>query len=1056
MLPAYAELHCRSNFSFLTAASHPEELVARAAALGYAALAITDECSLAGVVRAHGAAKRLGVHLVVGAEMQLTLPAAAQGESGAPHARLVLLAQSRRGYGNLSQWITVARRRAAKGRYLAHPSDVEGKVPNAPYLAGLPGCFALLLPTATQPFEAAFAHAMWLATWFGPERCAIAVELLHRVGDDRLVDLAQRVARASGLPLVAAGGVRMHLRSRKPLHDALVATRLALPVAQCGFALEPNAEAHLRSRGRLQALYPPEWLARTVAIAGLCAFSLDELRYEYPREIVPDGYTPASHLRALTEAGARKRYPDGLPDAVRALVEHELALIAQLQYEPYFLTVADIVHWAQAQGILCQGRGSAANSAVCYCLGVTEVDPARMNMLFERFISAERNEPPDIDVDFEHQRREEVIQYIYRKYGRHRAALTAVVISYRSRSALRDIGRALGFDLAAIDAVAKSQQWFDGKTIHPERLRENGFDPDAPLVRLWAELTRQLIGFPRHLSQHPGGFVIARDQIAQLVPVENAAMKDRSVIQWDKDDLDTLGLLKVDILALGMLSAIRRALAFISHKLGRPFVMQDVPAEDADTYEMICRADTVGVFQIESRAQMSMLPRLQPRSFYDLVVEVAIVRPGPIQGGMVHPYLRNRALAADEIVYPSAEVRQALERTRGVPIFQEQVMQLAILAADFTPGEADALRRAMAAWKRKGGLGPFHERLTGRMVEKGYAREFAEAIFKQIEGFGEYGFPESHAASFALLVYVSSWIKRHHPDAFLAALLNSQPMGFYAPAQLVRDARAHGVEVRPVDVRASGGEAALEGEGNARHAVRLGLNQVSGLSCAAAARIVSARDAAPFSDAEDLARRAALDAHELQMLAQADALQGLAGHRHAAAWAVAGIDTRPTALLRATRTAEAAPARLAAPSEAEQMLADYRALGLSLDHHPLALLRAELAAFRVRPAAVLRGYPNGRLARASGLVTHRQRPETAKGTVFVTLEDETGAVNVIVWPRVAEAQRRALLASTLMTVYGTWQREGDGEHAVMHLVAARLVDHSALLQGLASRSRNFR
>ncbi len=1092
MLPAYAELHCRSNFSFLSAASHPEELVSRAAALGYAALAITDECSLAGVVRAHGAAKQLGLHLVIGAEMQLTLPgtghaaagaagAAGGGGDGARHARLVLLAQSRRGYGNLSQWITVARRRAAKGSYLAHPSDIEGRVPNAPYLAGLPECFALLVPHAAQSFETAFAHAMWLATWFGPERCAIAVELLHRADDDSLVDLAQRVARASGLAIVAAGGVRMHVRSRKPLHDALVATRLALPLAQCGFALDPNAEAHLRSRGRLQALYPPEWLARTVAIAGGCAFSLDELRYEYPREIVPDGHTPASHLRALTEAGALRRYPDGLPDAVRALVEHELALIAQLQYEPYFLTVADIVHWAQAQGILCQGRGSAANSAVCYCLGVTEVDPARMNMLFERFISAERNEPPDIDIDFEHQRREEVIQYIYRKYGRHRAALTAVVISYRSRSALRDIGRALGFDLAAIDAVAKSQQWWDvdpktpsasapkgsepglgrpdagfGKSINPERLRENGFDPDAPLVRLWADLTRQLIGFPRHLSQHPGGFVIARDQIAQLVPVENAQMQGRSVIQWDKDDLDTLGLLKVDILALGMLSAIRRALAFIGHKLGRRFEMQDVPAEDAATYEMICRADTVGVFQIESRAQMSMLPRLLPRSFYDLVVEVAIVRPGPIQGGMVHPYLQRRALAAHEIEYPSAEVRQALERTRGVPIFQEQVMQLAILAADFTPGEADQLRRAMAAWKRKGGLGPFHARLTGRMVEKGYAREFAEAVFKQIEGFGEYGFPESHAASFALLAYVSSWIKCHHPDAFLAALLNSQPMGFYAPAQLVRDARAHGVEVRPVDVRASGCEAALEGAGDALHAVRLGLNQVSGLGADAAARIVSARDAGPFADAEDLARRASLDARELQMLARADALQGLAGHRHNAAWAVAGIDTRPTPLLRATRTREAAPAQLAVPSEAEAMLADYRALGLSLSRHPLALLRDELAAFRIQPAAVLRGYPNGRLARASGLVTHRQRPETAKGTVFVTLEDETGAVNVIVWPRVAEQQRRALLASTLMTVYGTWQREGDGEHAVMHLVAARLVDHSALLQGLASRSRDFR
>ena len=1100
MLPAYAELHCRSNFSFLSAASHPEELVARAAQLGYSALAITDECSLAGVVRAHGEAKRRQLHLVVGAEMQLTLAQAAAG-AGAAHARLVLLAQTRRGYGNLSEWITVARRRAPKGQYLAHPSDLEGRVPNAPTLAGLPGCFALLLPRAGQPFEEVFAHAMWLKTWFQEARCAIAVELLHHAGDDELVDTAQQVAQASGLPLVAAGGVRMHLRSRKPLHDALAATRLALPVAQCGFALEPNAEAHLRSRGRLQALYPPEWLARTVAIAGQCSFSLDELRYEYPREIVPEGHTPASHLRALTEAGAQRRYPGGVPDAVRALIEHELALIAQLKYEPYFLTVADIVQWARAQGILCQGRGSAANSAVCYCLHVTEVDPSRMNVLFERFISAERNEPPDIDVDFEHQRREEVIQYIYRKYGRHRAALTAVVISYRPRSALRDMGRALGLDLSAIDAVAKSQHWFDGRRIDPERLRENGFDPDAPITRLWVELTQQLIGFPRHLSQHPGGFVIARDRIAELVPVENAAMAHagakgegprdsgdrpaqaggntgravpvyrdgplpvlRSVIQWDKDDLDTLGLLKVDILALGMLSAIRRSLTYIGDKLGREFDMQAVPAEDPATYDMICRADTVGVFQIESRAQMSMLPRLLPRCFYDLVVEVAIVRPGPIQGGMVHPYLKNRALPADEVPYPSAEVKQALERTRGVPIFQEQVMQLAILAADFTPGEADGLRRAMAAWKRKGGLGPFHERLVGRMVEKGYQREFAEAIFKQIEGFGEYGFPESHAASFALLAYVSSWIKCHHPDAFLAALLNSQPMGFYAPAQLVRDARAHGVEVRPVDVCVSAVEATLEkaegaGPSDALRPVRLGLNQVSGLAAEAAQRIVSARAAAPFASPEDLARRAALDAHALQRLAEAGALHGLLGrhatHRHQASWAVAGIDTRPTALLHATRVAEA-PAQLAAPSEAEDMVADYRALGLTLARHPVALLRGELAAFRVQPAAVLQGYPNGRLARASGLVTHRQRPETAKGTVFVTLEDETGAVNVIVWPRVAEAQRQALLGSTLMTVYGTWQREGEGERAVMHLVAAKMVDHSALLQGLVSRSRNFR
>ncbi len=628
----------------------------------------------------------------------------------------------------------------------------------------------------------------------------------------------QRVAELTGLPIVAAGDVLMHLRSRKPLQDTLTATRLGLPVAQCGWFLEPNAEAHLRSLGRLGGLYPADALARTLVLAGRCSFSLDELRYEYPQEIVPDGETPASHLRALTERGLLRRYPvrrfpGGPPAEVRRLVEHELALIAQLKYEPYFLTVADIVQWARAQGILCQGRGSAANSAVCYCLGVTEVDPARMSVLFERFISAERNEPPDIDVDFEHQRREEVIQYIYRKYGRHRAALTGVVISYRPRSAVRDVGRALGIDLDRIDAVSKSQQWYDGRSISPERLRENGFDPDAPVTKLWAELTHQLIGFPRHLSQHPGGFVIAKEQIALLVPVENAAMDGRSVIQWDKDDLDALGLLKVDILALGMLSAIRRALGYISAKLGRcedePFEMQDVPAEDEATYDMACRADTVGVFQIESRAQMSMLPRLRPRCFYDLVIEVAIVRPGPIQGGMVHPYLKRRS-GEEPVEFPSAEVAQALQRTCGVPIFQEQVMQLAVLAADFTPGEADQLRRAMAAWKRKGGLGPFHDRLVGRMVEKGYEAEYAERIFKQIQGFGEYGFPESHAASFALLVYVSCWIKRHHPDAFLAALLNSQPMGFYAPAQLVRDAREHGVEVRAVDVGVSEWHSTLE------------------------------------------------------------------------------------------------------------------------------------------------------------------------------------------------------------------------------------------------------
>ena len=1080
MLPPYAELHCRSNFSFLTGASHPEELVLRAAQLGYSALAITDECSLSGVVRAHLEAKRQQLHLIIGAQMRLTVPVPGSGGNAPPGPRLVLLAQTRRGYGNLSQWITVARRRAAKGSYLAHPGDVEGKVPNAPMLTGLPECLALLVPDAGAPFETLFAQAMWLKTWF-QDRASIALELLHRAGDDDLLERVRRVAQVSGLPIVAAGDVLMHVRSRKPLQDTLTATRLGLPVAQCGWQLEPNAEAHLRSRARLSTLYEPQWLHHTLVLAGRCSFSLDELRYEYPQEIVPEGETPGSYLRHLTEAGALRRYPpakwpDGVPAKVRSQIEHELALIAQLKYEPYFLTVADIVMWARAQGILCQGRGSAANSAVCYCLGVTEVDPARMSMLFERFISAERGEPPDIDVDFEHQRREEVIQYIYRKYGRHRAALTAVVITYRPRSAVRDVGRALGIDLQRIDAVAKSQQWYDGSSISTERLRENGFDPEAPITKLWAELTHQLIGFPRHLSQHPGGFLIAKEQIALLVPVENTAMAEadatRTVIQWEKDDLDALGLLKVDVLALGMLSAIRRALDFLGQKLGTAVAMQDILGhgeEDAATYRMICKADTVGVFQIESRAQMSMLPRLQPRKFYDLVIEVAIVRPGPIQGGMVHPYLKRRS-GEEPVEYPSPEVAQALERTCGVPIFQEQVMQLAVLAADFTPGEADKLRRAMAAWKRKGGLGPFHDRLVGRMVEKGYEREYAERIFKQIQGFGEYGFPESHAASFALLVYVSCWIKCHHPDAFLAALLNSQPMGFYAPAQLVRDAREHGVNVLPVDVQVSGWESGLQGEVRALPSsggqapqvmgvpnlpVRLGLNRINGLSQDAALRIVQAREQSPFINSEDLARRAALNARDLAALAAADALHGITGHRHQAAWAVAGIDTRPTELLRATRVHEASAA-LQAPSEAQNTLADYRSLGLTLGRHPLALLREQLDPFKVQTAAVLRHYPNGRIARASGLVTHRQRPETAKGTVFVTLEDDTGAVNVIVWPAVAEAQRKPLLAARLLTVFGQWQRQGDDEHAVMHLLAVKMIDHSEMLHGLVSKSRNFR
>jgi error-prone DNA polymerase len=1072
-LPAYAELHCRSNFSFLTGASRPEELVQRAKELGYSAIAITDDGTLAGVVRAHDEAKALQLPLLIGAQMQLVKPPVDDKTPPEPDMRLVVHVLDPRGYGNLSQWITTARGRAKKGEYRAFRGDIEGKVATEPTLTGLPQCCALLIPDATNPFEILFEQAWWLRQWFG-DRAGIALELLEQPYDELLKANVCRVAELTGLPIVAAGDVLMHVRSRKPLQDTLTAIRLKRTVADCGEALAPNAEQHLRARARLAQLYEPEWLDNTVRWAARCNFSLDVLKYDYPQELVPQGETPTSWLRKLTYEGLEKRYaalnrPE--PPWLRAVIEKELSLIAQKDYERFFLTVAEIVTWARDQDILCQGRGSAANSTVCYCLGVTEVNPERATLLFERFVSAERDEAPDIDVDFEHQRREEVIQHIYRKYGRHRTALAAVVISYRPRSALRDVGKALGLDEDRIAMVAKHQHWFDGRHVSEERLREAGLDPEAPIVKLWIELTLQLIGFPRHLSQHPGGFVIAADKVSKLVPTEPCAMPNRSVIQWDKDDLESLGLLKVDVLALGMLSAIQRSLNLLGRKLQRPMSLDRIPDEDRQpdepgrrpTYDMLCKADSIGVFQVESRAQMSMLPRLQPRKYYDLVVQVAIVRPGPIQGGMVHPYLTNREKERnkEEIEYPREEIRPALERTLGIPIFQEQVMQIAMLAANFTGGEADQLRRAMAAWKRKGGLGPFGEKLITRMVAKGYSQEYAESIFKQIQGFGEYGFPESHAASFALLVYASSWIKCHHPDVFLAALLNSQPMGFYAPAQLVRDAKEHGVEVRPVDIHCSEWDSSLEGplpacEPGAFHAprmpVRLGFNRIQGFDRKAAERIVEARAQALFDNVEDLTRRAELDARHLRLLAEADALRGLAGHRHQAAWAVAGIDTRPTEMLRATRTQEA-PAQLPGLSDAAETLADYKSTGLSLKQHPLALLRPQLKAMRIPPSVVLRETArDGQVVRASGLVTHRQQPGTAHGTIFVTLEDETGAINVIVWPKVAQAQRKPLLAAKLLTVHGVWQ----SDKGVQHLVAGKLVDHTALLQGLEVRSRDFR
>ncbi|MCZ8409502.1 error-prone DNA polymerase [Achromobacter dolens] len=1057
-LPGYAELQCQSNFSFLQGASHPEELTARAAELGYAALAITDECSLAGVVRAHVEAKTQKLPLIIGATFRLRA-----GPEAAP-LDLTLLAQTREGYGNLSELITLARTRAPKGEYRLAPEDFTAPPPGYEHLRHLPECLAILSPVYGDDPDRMAQQARWLAATF-PRRAWVGLTLLYRSRDDLHRAAVDRAARAAELPVVALGQVQMHVRSRKPLHDTLTGIRTHQCVSQCGYALAGNAEQHLRTRMRLANLYPPEALAQTLVVARRCAFSLDELRYEYPDEIIPRGHTPATYLRQETLAGAARRFPGGTPDYVSEQIEKELALIADLQYEAYFLTVYDIVQYARDHGILCQGRGSAANSAVCYCLGITEVDPRRGNNLFERFISKERNEPPDIDVDFEHQRREEVIQYIYRKYGRQRAALTAVVISYRPRSVLRDTGRALGVDPGVIDAVARAHQWWDSKQEMLRTLGACGLDPESQVARQWAALAQTLMGFPRHLSQHPGGFVISRGKLSRLVPIENAAMADRSVVQWDKDDLDALKLLKVDVLALGMLSALRRTLELAGQRRGQPLRLQDIPEGDAPTYDMICEADTIGVFQIESRAQMTMLPRLRPREYYDLVVQVAIVRPGPIQGGMVHPYLRRRQ-GKEKESYPSEKVRGVLSRTMGVPIFQEQVMQIAVVAAGFSPGDADQLRRSMAAWRRKGGVDKYRVKLVGGLLAHGYTLDFAQALFRQIEGFGEYGFPESHAASFALLAYASSWLKRHEPEAFLAALLNSQPMGFYAPAQLVQDARRHGVRVLPVDVTVSGWDAALEtapadapprrphphapSPDEIRPAVRLGLSLIQGLHQDSARRIEAARAEAPFTSTGDLARRAALTRHDLNALAAGDALRTLAGHRRQASWeAAASVHSRD--LLRDAAIHETEMPQLTAPTENQTVAADYRSVGLTLRRHPVELLRPQLAARNFQPASVLNGYPDKRVARACGIVTVRQRPQTSKGVIFVTLEDETGPVNVVVRPELIERQRRELLGATLLGVYGSWQSV-DG---VRHLIAQRLVDLSELLGGLSTPSRNF-
>jgi error-prone DNA polymerase len=1032
MSPAYAELHCLSNFSFQRGASSALELFERASLHGYQALAVTDECTLAGIVRAWQAALKVDLPLIVGSEMQI--------EQG---PRIVLLVENLQGYQGLCRLITVARRRSKKGEYQLLAEDFDQP---------LPGLIALWLPDAGLERAGLLAQGRWLAARFA-QSLWLAVEL-HCGPDDqqRLKDLSG-LAASLKLRAVASGDVHMHARGRRALQDTMTAIRHHTTVAEAGHRLFPNGERHLRSPDALAGLYPPQLLAETVRIASRCQFDLKQLRYEYPRELVPCQHTATSWLRHLTELGTRRRWPQGPGEQTRAQIERELSLIGEMKFDSYFLTVHDIVQFARSRDILCQGRGSAANSVVCFALGITELNPENTNLLFERFISKERNEPPDIDVDFEHERREEVLQYVFNRYGRGRAALTAVASTYHGTGAVRDVARVLGLPPDQINALADCFSSWSDDLPSVQRLRESGFDPQAPLLHRILTLTGELIGFPRHLSQHPGGFVISEHPLDTLVPVENAAMADRTIIQWDKDDLDAVGLLKVDILALGMLTALRRTFDLVRRYRGKEWTLATLPPDDPETFAMITRADTVGVFQIESRAQMAMLPRMKPTKFYDLVIEVAIVRPGPIQGDMVHPYLRRRN-GEEEVTYPP-RLKQVFERTLGVPLFQEQVMAVAIIAADYTPGEADELRRSMAAWKRHGGLEPHRIRLAERMKANGYEEAFIQRIFEQIKGFGSYGFPESHAASFALLTYASCWLKCHEPAAFACALINSWPMGFYTPDQILQDARRHQIEIRPVDVRYSGWDCSLEPVEQADRkrnlALRMGLRMIRGFRQEDGLRLEAAAMGEPLRDVGELAQRAGLDKRAMEALADAGALRGLVGHRHRARWEVAGVEVqRP--LFGPQDCVDEPLVALPLPTVAQDLMADYAMTGTTLGPHPLALLRYQLAGKRFRNSQDLLTLEHGRTLSVAGLVVGRQRPGTASGVTFVTLEDEFGMVNVVVWRDLAERQRKVLVGSQLLQVFGRLEAQGD----VRHLIAQRLYDLTPLLTGLDVRSRDFR
>ena len=1082
----YAELHCRSNFSFLQAASHPDELVAQAAVQKYSAIAITDIDSIAGVVRGHGTAKELGIGYIVGAEI---------------HPRdcppMVLWPSDRAAYGRLCRLLSRGRMRAEKGECDLGWADVvehaegmlAGMIPDPPSPVRKPN--ATIPPSSkrspdsnptTHPGRSAGAAkaphrsdrrqsdsrywapdapmSKFLRTRFR-ETCADRGYLLahlNRGVDDRgHARLLGRTSLANDVPLLAAGDVRYHTPDRAAMLDLLTAIRHGVTIDKVHQHRPANATHHLRSTRELKHLYRdiPVAMRNTEAVAERCRFSLDDLRYEYPEEIAPPGLSLIEHLRRLTWEGARQRWPRGVPDAIITMLRHEMAIIRDMRYEAYFLTVWDMVRFARSRGILCQGRGSAANSAVCYCLGVTSVDPSQTELLFERFISRERNEAPDIDIDFEHQRREEVLQYLYDKYGRDRAGMTAVVTTYRIKSAIREVGKALAVSPDVLDTISKLGGADDGYDF-ADRCRHGGLEPTTPTGKLFVDLVETITGFPRHLSQHTGGMVMTAGRLCELCVIENASMADRTVIQWNKDDLDELGILKVDVLALGMLSAIRRCFELVEKHHGRILTLASIPPDDEPTYDMIGQADTMGVFQIESRAQMNMLPQLKPRCYYDLVVEVAIVRPGPIQGDMVHPYLKGRQ-NPDAIEYPNDAVREVLEKTHGVPIFQEQAMRLAVVAAGFTPGEADQLRRAMAAWRRRGIIEGFRHKLLAGMHANGLSGRFAEQVFHQIRGFGEYGFPESHAASFALLVYASCYLKCHYPAAFCAGLLNSQPMGFYAPAQLVDCARRHGVDVLPIDVTHSDWDCTLVGTDRVEPSLRLGLRMIRGLAEHIGRRIESVRHGGGrYRDVDDLSRRCRLGGSVLSMLADAGALESISGDRRAAIWDALDRDddvgTRP--LLDSVRVDHSPPDSLVPLSDAEQVQSDFATTGLSLRAHPISFVRERLDELRCVRATDLPDLRSGRHVRVAGLVLLRQRPETAKGVTFVTVEDETGAMNLVVFPKTWKRFYGVARTSN------TWLIDAKLEirQGIVHLIVGRIENLSAAVGDedlVTVKSRDF-